>query len=258
MRSFALFSALAAAFTAVSAVTPPVGDPKGNAIVKPTLNEIVPVGKAYPITWIPDTEGTVSILLLRGPSTNVVPIGAPIAEGIENSGTFMWTPGPELEPDTERYGIQLIVDATGQYQYSTQFGISNPDYEGGETTTTGSGTVTSTTAPGNTTTSATETESSYPTTTEETTTRTTEPTTTKAPTTTEKPTEKPTYEVPTTVSTTLVTSTKPGNTTVPKPTQKPSNTTTPEPPLETGAASSMVLSLGMGLISVAVAGFALL
>jgi len=262
MRSFAIFSALAAAFTAVSAVTPPVGDPKGNAIVKPTLNELVPVGKPYTITWIPDTPGTVSLLLLRGPSTNVVPIGAPIAEGIENTGTYTWTPGPELEPDTARYGIQLIVDATGQYQYSTQFGISNPDYEGGESSTTGSATGTAT--------SATETSGSdYPTTTEEPTyttteptynsTTTEEPTYTKEPTTTQKPTtsEEPTTYAP--PSTTLTTSVKPGNTTVPAPT-KPSNTTN-IPPVETdeqGVASSMVVSLGMGLISVAVAGFALL
>ena len=38
----------------------------------------------------------------------------------------MWTPDTSLEADTLRYGLQLIVDATGQYQYSTQFGISNP------------------------------------------------------------------------------------------------------------------------------------
>jgi len=122
----ALFTAGLAALT--SAYHAPVGDPSGNPIVKPTLNEIVPVGKPYAITWTPTTTGPVTILLLRGPSTNVVPIGAPIASGIDNTGTFEWTPPTTLEADTSHYGIQLIVDATGQFQYSTQFGISNPGY----------------------------------------------------------------------------------------------------------------------------------
>lgn len=122
----ALFTAGLAALA--SAYHAPVGDPSGNPIVKPGLNEIVPVGKPYAITWTPTTTGPVTILLLRGPSTNVVPIGAPIASGIDNTGTFEWTPPTTLEPDTSHYGIELIVDATGQFQYSTQFGISNPGY----------------------------------------------------------------------------------------------------------------------------------
>jgi hypothetical protein len=81
-----------------------------------TDSQIVPVGKPYAITWTPTTTGPVTILLLRGPSTNVVPIGAPIASGIDNTGTFEWTPPTTLEADTTHYGIQLIVDATGQFQ----------------------------------------------------------------------------------------------------------------------------------------------
>ncbi|OCL00586.1 uncharacterized protein K441DRAFT_651565 [Cenococcum geophilum 1.58] len=122
----ALFTAGLAALT--SAYHAPVGDPSGNPINKPSLNELVPAGKPYTITWTPTTTGPVTILLLRGPSTNVVPIGAPIASGIDNTGTFEWTPPTTLEADTSHYGIQLIVDATGQFQYSTQFGIENPGY----------------------------------------------------------------------------------------------------------------------------------
>jgi hypothetical protein len=51
-----------------------------------------------------------------------------IVEGIANSGSYSWTPSTDLEDDTTHYGIELIDDATGQYQYSTQFGISNPNY----------------------------------------------------------------------------------------------------------------------------------
>ncbi|GFG01704.1 hypothetical protein CNMCM6936_008804 [Aspergillus lentulus] len=104
-------------------------DPTGNAILKPGLNELVPVGKPYTIEWDPTTTGPVSLVLLRGPSTNVVPIET-LADSIPNSGSFSWTPSTSLEPDTTHYGLMLVVEGTGQYQYSTQFGISNPDYTG--------------------------------------------------------------------------------------------------------------------------------
>lgn len=103
----------------------PVGEPAGNPITRP-LNEVVPACKAFTITWQPTTSNTVSLLLLRGPSTNVVPIQT-LAEGIQNSGSFSWTPASTLEADSSRYGLQLIDDVTGQYQYSTQFGVSKDD-----------------------------------------------------------------------------------------------------------------------------------
>lgn len=71
----------------------------------------------------PTSSGTITLLLLRGPSENVVPL-KPIAEGIPNTGSYVWTPDSSLEPDVSRYGIQLIQDSDGAYQYSTQFGIS--------------------------------------------------------------------------------------------------------------------------------------
>ena len=62
-------------------------------------------------------------MLLRGPSTNVVPLYS-IVENIPNTGSYSWTPSTSLQADTTHYGIELIVDATGQFQYSPQFGIS--------------------------------------------------------------------------------------------------------------------------------------
>ncbi|KAM5431794.1 hypothetical protein MferCBS31731_007707 [Microsporum ferrugineum] len=121
------FTLLVAAFAAVvSAVTPPDVSqaPSGNPIMTPGLDQQVPVGKPFPITWQPTTHGRVSILLLRGPSTNVRPISV-IAESIENTGSFSWTPPTDLENDHTHYGIQIIVEGTGQYQYSTQFGVEN-------------------------------------------------------------------------------------------------------------------------------------
>ncbi|KAF7166275.1 hypothetical protein CNMCM5623_000032 [Aspergillus felis] len=122
-------------------------DASGNPILKPGLNEQVPAGKPYTIEWQPTTTGPISLVLLRGPSNNVLPI-ATLADSIPNSGSFSWTPSTSLEPDTTHYGLMLVVEGTGQYQYSTQFGISNKDY-------TGSSSNSSSTA-----TSATETKSS--------------------------------------------------------------------------------------------------
>jgi hypothetical protein len=103
----------------------PVGEPAGNPITRPLI-EVVPACKPFTITWQPTTSNTVSLLLLRGPSTNVIPIQT-LAEGINNSGSFQWTPASTLEADVTHYGLQLIDDVTGQYQYSTQFGISKAD-----------------------------------------------------------------------------------------------------------------------------------
>lgn len=76
------------------------------------------------LTIQPTSDGTVSLVLLRGPSTNVVPMYA-IAEAIPNTGSYTWTPAATLEDDVSHYGIQLIQDATGYYQYTDQFGVSN-------------------------------------------------------------------------------------------------------------------------------------
>lgn len=65
-----------------------------------------------------------SIVLLRGPAENVIPIDC-LGDNIPNTGTFSWTPATSLEADVTGYGLQIIVTGTGQFQYSTQFGISN-------------------------------------------------------------------------------------------------------------------------------------
>ncbi|OJD16321.1 hypothetical protein AJ78_03490 [Emergomyces pasteurianus Ep9510] len=117
---FTAFAALAAAATKPDYSK----EPEGNPIAHPGLKEIVPVGKPYKIQWQPTTDGEVSLILLRGPSNNVKPIGI-IADSIVNSGSYEWTPPTDLEGDVSHYGILLVVEGIGQYQYSTQFGIQN-------------------------------------------------------------------------------------------------------------------------------------
>ncbi|KAI9673584.1 MAG: hypothetical protein M1817_002220 [Caeruleum heppii] len=120
-----LLALLSGAVALSAAYTTPVGDsPVGNAILTPAMGEPVPAGRPYTIKWDPTTEGTVTILLLRGPSTNIKPL-YPIVEKITNLGSYIWTPSTSLEADTTHYGIQIIDDESGQYQYSSQFGIKN-------------------------------------------------------------------------------------------------------------------------------------
>jgi len=136
---YTILSVLAAAASAVSAYTQPdttkFPNPSGNPIFTPGLNQIVPAGKPFEVTWNATTPGTVTILLLRGPSNNAVPQYA-IVEMIPNSGHYTWTPATNLVADVTRYGLEIVVDATGQYQYSTQFGISNDAVVSSSTTST--------------------------------------------------------------------------------------------------------------------------
>ncbi|KAJ5085871.1 GPI anchored serine-threonine rich protein [Penicillium argentinense] len=116
---FSTLVAFAAAYTQPDYSKPP----SGNAVRAPGLNEQVPEGTPYEIKWDADKGDRVSLVLLRGPSTNVVPLET-IVENIPNSGHYTWTPGYNLTPDTTHYGLLIVVEGTGAYQWSSQFGIS--------------------------------------------------------------------------------------------------------------------------------------
>jgi len=123
-------STIALGFAAVaSAVTPTTMLTTQLAIGKPGLAEIVPAGKPYTITWANDylPNQPVEILLLHGPSENVVPFGAPLAVSAPNSGSFVWDVSTSIPPESTHYGLQIIA-ADGKYQFSVQFGISNPGF----------------------------------------------------------------------------------------------------------------------------------
>lgn len=124
-------AALASAFTQPDYSKPP----QGNSILTPGLQQQVPVGKPFEITWNPTTKGPVTLVLLRGPSNNVKPLYA-IAEKIPNNGKYSWTPSTSLENDVTHYGILLVDDKTRSYQYSTQFGIQNPNPPSSESSST--------------------------------------------------------------------------------------------------------------------------
>ena len=116
-------TSIAALFAGIAAAQHvPVGEPNGNPITAP-LTQIVPACKEFTITWQPTTPNPVSLVLLRGPAENIKPLST-IVTGITNSGSYKWTPSSGLEADVTHYGLQLIDDVTGQFQYSNQFGIS--------------------------------------------------------------------------------------------------------------------------------------
>ena len=132
MSTYALLTAGLAAFAPLaSAYTTPVGDsPSGNAIYEPGLNSVVTAGKAFTITWEPTTNGSISLLLCKGPSTNCV-ITSTLADSIENSGSYSWTPSTDLAPSQPTgYGIELVVEGTGEYQCASTLSTQNLDTRG--------------------------------------------------------------------------------------------------------------------------------
>ncbi|KAJ5403383.1 hypothetical protein N7509_003254 [Penicillium cosmopolitanum] len=128
---FSTLVALAAAYTQPDYTK----GPEGNAVRAPGLNDQVPEGAPYEIKWDTLLGDRVSLVLLRGPSSNVVPLET-IVEDIPNTGHYTWTPGYNLEVDTTHYGLLIVVEGTGAYQWSSQFGISKGKGSGSTTTTT--------------------------------------------------------------------------------------------------------------------------
>lgn len=253
IRSVKMFTTVFTTLLALSAsalayTTPTTFNQTSNPVFTPNTGDIVPAGKPYKITWGPTESGTVSIILLRGPATNILPL-YPIVEKLPNTGSYTWTPKADLEPDTTHYGIQVIIDANGQYQYSTQFGVSNPNYEppssSSAAATTAAPTTTGSYEPEETTTSY---ETVY-TTTKSVVTSFITLTTSSAP--YEEPSTSSTYVAPTY---TYVPPANNGTTYAPTGTSKPTvSSALPPVPSQTGAASSIKVASGllMGVAGVA-------
>ena len=105
--------------------TNPVLTPNNNGGAEPVI------GQTFSITW----DGTglgdvVDLALCQGPSTACNIIGD-IALAIPNNNAYSWTVDCNLMATTSNagYGVLLIDDVSGQYQYSTQFGLA-PDSAG--------------------------------------------------------------------------------------------------------------------------------
>jgi len=124
-KVFAVAAAGISVVSATCAYPPPLANQlPGNSVTRPDVNDPATIGQPFDIIW--DATGlssSVSLILLRGPSTNIQYLET-IVSGAPNTGTYSWTPESSLEPDTTHYGIMLQDDATCLFQWSTQFGLN--------------------------------------------------------------------------------------------------------------------------------------
>ncbi|OAP62961.1 hypothetical protein AYL99_02188 [Fonsecaea erecta] len=130
MPSLAASSLLAAGLATLAQAFTAPGAQTWGPLLTPDTTDAVTQGKAFTVTWDPEdhpTDGvTVSLVLCHGPSTNCVLSDTAIAEGIPAAQkSFDWQVPCDLAPGTEGtetgYGMLIIVDGTGEFQYSTQF-----------------------------------------------------------------------------------------------------------------------------------------
>lgn len=119
-----------------SAYTPVKDSPTWGALLTPDLTHPITRGEDFVITWDPNYGGTerpvdnvtVSLVLCRGNSNTCAPDKDAIKEGIPaGDKQFTWSvpcdlPVGEQLTDTG-YGMLIIVDGTGEFQYSTQFSV---------------------------------------------------------------------------------------------------------------------------------------
>jgi len=117
--------------TLAQAFTQP-GEQTWGALLAPDTSSSVTQGKDFTVTWDPEshpTDGvTVSLVLCHGPGSNCVLSDSAIAEGLPASQkSFDWKVPCDLAPGVQStstgYGMLIIVDGTGEFQYSTQFSV---------------------------------------------------------------------------------------------------------------------------------------
>ena len=128
MRSFLIAGGLVAA---VQAFTQPTAGTWG-PLLEPSLSSPVTQGETFDITWDPEshpTDGvTVSLVLCRGSGANCVPDTTAIIEKVPaDVKSVSWAVPCDLPVGTQStdtgYGMLIIVDGTGEFQYSTQFSV---------------------------------------------------------------------------------------------------------------------------------------
>jgi len=133
MHSSLIFAAGLATFA--SAFTQPK-DQTWGPLLTPDTSDSVTQGKDFTVTWDPEshpTDGvTVSLVVCHGPGSNCVLSDTAIAEGIPASQkSFDWkvpcTLTPGVQSTSTGYGMLIIVDGTGEFQYSTQFSVLEND-----------------------------------------------------------------------------------------------------------------------------------
>lgn len=128
-------------------------------LLAPDTSSSVTQGKDFTVTWDPEdhpTDGvTVSLVLCHGPGSNCVLQDSAIASGLPASQkSFDWKVPCDLAPGTQStssgYGMLIIVDGTGEFQYSTQFSVLANSACGSSSASTSSGSSSSSSGPATT------------------------------------------------------------------------------------------------------------
>ncbi|PUU84146.1 Ser-Thr-rich glycosyl-phosphatidyl-inositol-anchored membrane family-domain-containing protein [Tuber borchii] len=104
--------------------------PSGLNPISYPLGGNVDAGSPVTITWQPSTPGTVTIHALKGNPDNLNDLG-PIVANIANSGSFVWNVPKTFEDSStmgagNKYGLKIIDDATGKFEYSPPFDMTVP------------------------------------------------------------------------------------------------------------------------------------
>lgn len=128
MKSILSVSALIAAAAAQSYTNP--GSQTYGSLLTPNQDSPVTTGQTTTITWSNNAApgSTVSLVLCNGPGANCVLQQNAIASGIPaDANSYSWSVPcslPEGVATTSTgYGMLIIVDKTGEFQYSTQFSV---------------------------------------------------------------------------------------------------------------------------------------
>ncbi|KAG0123801.1 Ser-Thr-rich glycosyl-phosphatidyl-inositol-anchored membrane family-domain-containing protein [Tuber indicum] len=104
--------------------------PSGLNPISYPLGGNVNAGSPVTITWQPSTPGTVTIHALKGPPDNLNDLG-PIVAKVDNSGSFVWNVPKTFEDSAtmgagNKYGLKIVDDATGKFEYSPPFDMTVP------------------------------------------------------------------------------------------------------------------------------------
>ncbi|CUS11567.1 unnamed protein product, partial [Tuber aestivum] len=112
--------------------------PSGLNPISYPLGGNVNAGSPVTITWQPSTPGTVTIHALKGPPDNLNDLGPIVLAKISNSGSFVWNVPKTFEDSAtmgagNKYGLKIIDDATGKFEYSPPFDMTVPGSTFGDT-----------------------------------------------------------------------------------------------------------------------------
>ncbi|KAK5174312.1 uncharacterized protein LTR77_001392 [Saxophila tyrrhenica] len=115
---FRTFLALLAAPLVVLAQDP-------NAFIIPDEGIAAQGGEPLTLEWKPSTQGTVT-LILRSGSSNDLNEGTVIADSIDNSGSYTWTPSNKLTRGSD-YTVEIVSDSDPSVTNYTPYFVLDTD-----------------------------------------------------------------------------------------------------------------------------------